>query len=55
MNFLDLELELDEILRLHKEWLEDNTKGKRANLSGADLYRGQLEYISNIRTIMEVK
>ena len=29
--------ELDEILKLHKLWLEDNGKGARANLSLANL------------------
>ena len=28
---------LDEILRLHKMWLNGEEEGKRANLQGADL------------------
>ena len=28
---------IKEVLRLHKEWIEDNTKGQRADFSGADL------------------
>jgi hypothetical protein len=33
---------LAEILRLHAEWIADNTKGKRADLRGADLERANL-------------
>ena len=29
--------QLSQILADHKEWLNDNLKGKRANLRGADL------------------
>jgi len=34
--------ELQEVLKLHKKWVEDNTKGKRANLDGANLYGADL-------------
>ena len=34
--------EIDEVLRLHKLWLEGHKDGKRANLSGADLLRADL-------------
>lgn len=34
--------EIDSILQLHKEWLLDNTKGKRADLRRADLRRAVL-------------
>jgi uncharacterized protein YjbI with pentapeptide repeats len=34
--------ELNEHLRLHKLWLEGNSEGRRANLSGADLGRAYL-------------
>ena len=34
--------ELRDILDQHALWLQDNTKGKRANLSGADLSRAIL-------------
>lgn len=30
-------IQLDKILAEHLEWLQDNTKGSHANLSGADL------------------
>ena len=40
--------ELKEILDQHKLWLNDNTKGKRANLSFADL-RGAYLRFSNLR------
>ena len=33
---------LEKVLADHKEWLLDNTKGKRADLSGADLSRADL-------------
>ena len=33
---------MKEILRLHKEWLQDNSKGKRADLSEADLSNANL-------------
>ena len=34
--------ELDKILEDHKLWLEDNTKGVRANLINANLYNADL-------------
>jgi len=34
--------QIDEILENHKVWLEDNSKGQRANLRGADLQRANL-------------
>ena len=34
--------ELNEILRKHKLWLNSNSQGKRADLSGADLYEANL-------------
>jgi len=36
--------ELQVILAGHKEWLKDNTKGKRANLRDADLSYADLSY-----------
>jgi hypothetical protein len=36
--------ELATILRQHKEWLVDNSKGKRANLSRANLSYANLSY-----------
>ena len=35
---------LTEILELHKLWLEDNTKGQRANLRHADLQDADLRH-----------
>lgn len=35
---------LDEILRLHKMWLNEEEEGKRANLRGADLRGADLDY-----------
>jgi hypothetical protein len=36
--------ELNEVLRLHKQWLESNgNKGKRADLQGANLRRANLQ------------
>ena len=42
--------ELDEILRLHKLWLEDNKEGVRADLRSADLSRADLSlaYLSRV-------
>jgi len=34
--------ELQTILKLHQKWLEDDPKGKRADLSGANLRRADL-------------
>jgi uncharacterized protein YjbI with pentapeptide repeats len=34
---------MEEILRLHKLWLEGSPKGKRANLKGANLEGANLE------------
>ena len=39
---------LDEILRLHKMWLNGEEEGKRANLRGADLRDAGLRY-ANLR------
>ena len=36
--------DLKEKLALHKEWLQDNSKGKRLNLSGANLSNADLRY-----------
>ena len=33
---------LEDILKLHKIWINDNTKGKKANLREADLYGANL-------------
>ena len=40
--------ELNEILKQHKEWIEDNAKGKKANLYWADLSEAKTDkrYIS---------
>ena len=40
--------ELKEILDQHKLWLNDSTKGKRANLRGANLSRADLSDVSLI-------
>jgi hypothetical protein len=40
--------EFAKILRDHKKWVDDNTKGVRADLSGADLYRANLENARNL-------
>jgi hypothetical protein len=37
--------ELASILAAHKEWLKDNSKGQRANLSSADLRYADLRYV----------
>ena len=36
--------ELNEILKQHKEWIEDNAKGKKANLYWADLSEADLHW-----------
>lgn len=40
------EQELQEILRLHKEWLADPSKGRSANLVGANLCKANLSYVN---------
>lgn len=36
--------ELDEILRMHKMWLDGEEEGKRADLQGANLQGANLDY-----------
>lgn len=35
---------IDEILKFHKKWLNDEIDGVRANLSGANLHDADLDY-----------
>jgi uncharacterized protein YjbI with pentapeptide repeats len=49
MNTYMTQEQLNQILMDHKEWLQDNLKGKCANLSGADLRGADLSgaYLTN--------